>query len=344
MIILLAVLALICIWRIRISGYHEDYMDPAYTTAIKGFFVIIIFCSHIRGYMTLSGAWPDTTYNWILNYIGQPMVAIFFFYSGYGIWESFKRKSNYLDHFLGRRLMKVLLHFDVAVALFILVQLCIPIKYTAYDYIFSWIGWTSVGNSNWFIFMILCLYVIAFLGMIFESRTSKTGIIAIVLLTVVLWLGVIRIAKKPVWWGDTIAAFPVGFVFSQYKDKINTMLSRRGLNMLISAALLALFITLHHVIGIDEFGIMAVIFCLTIVALSSWIKIGNPVLAWLGKNAFTIYIIQRLPMIVLKETVPNFCPPLFVVASLISTLLLAELLSRLYAVIDRLLFENGRLA
>ena len=42
-------------------------------------------------------------------------------------------------------------------------------------------------------------------------------------------------------------------------------------------------------------------FVLLVILATSRIKIGNPVLSWLGKHTFEIYILQRLPMIALSE-------------------------------------------
>lgn len=40
-----------------------------------------------------------------------------------------------------------------------------------------------------------------------------------------------------------------------------------------------------------------IFFVLIVVLATSRIKIGNPVLNWLGKRTFEIYMLQRLPMI-----------------------------------------------
>ena len=96
MVFLIVALILCCLWKVKISkGFNFEYLSQDVSNSIKGIFAIIILFSHIRGYITLS---PnnifDTSFNTIISYIGQLMVAIFLFYSGYGIMESIKKKKK----------------------------------------------------------------------------------------------------------------------------------------------------------------------------------------------------------------------------------------------------------
>ena len=83
-----------------------------------------------------------------------------FFYSGYGVMESLKVKgNNYLNDFAKKRLGTTLLNFDVAVCCFFLLNYMIGKTLTIEDVLLSLIGWSSVGNSNWYIFVILLCYL-----------------------------------------------------------------------------------------------------------------------------------------------------------------------------------------
>ena len=56
----------------------------------------------------------------------------------------------------------------------------------------------------------------------------------------------------------------------------------------------------HGVIWLAVVELRGLFFVLLVVLATSRIKIGNPVLNWLGKHTFEIYILQRLPMIALS--------------------------------------------
>lgn len=341
MTFLLIILALICLWRMKTPGYQEGFLSKDNTTAIKGVFTFLILFSHARGYLTLSDSWKDSFYCVVQDHLGQLIVAVFFLYSGFGIWESFQRNKDYEITFFTRRFLKVLLHFDIAIALFVVVQLLFSITYTPRQYLLCWIGWEDVGNSNWFIFVILCLYLIALAAMYLQRRWGHGGIAFCVLLTAVLWIVLRLVSGKESWWVDTMAAFPLGIVLSSQKERILDTFRKQGVPYLASASLLVLFIVIHRSIGNDIYGIATCIFCCLIVALSSWIHIGNPVLVWAGKNAFTVYIIQRLPMILCTSYGINQKPALFLAIVISVTFLLAEGLSRLYATLDKKLFAHA---
>ena len=92
-------------------------------------------------------------------------IAMFLFYSGYGVMESIKKKGNhYIDAIPRTRVLATLINFDIAVALFAFISLISSQDYTFSHYLLSFIGWKSVGNSNWYIFVIILCYLIVFIS------------------------------------------------------------------------------------------------------------------------------------------------------------------------------------
>lgn len=124
---------------------NEDYISRDTTTAIKGIFAIIILFNHSRQYLPSHITdWGRQSYailyNSIIDIFGQLMVVMFLVYSGFGIMESFKRKKNdYIKGFVRKRVLKTLIHFDIAVFLFLLVALAFGHEYTSSNYALSWI-------------------------------------------------------------------------------------------------------------------------------------------------------------------------------------------------------------
>lgn len=336
----LAVLAILCLWRIRFTKTNPDYISLDGSNAIKGVFAVIILCSHMGGYLTLSDSLADRTYTHMIFYLGQTMVAPYLFYSGYGLFFSFRHKPGYVSSFFKKRFLKILLHFDLAILLFLIVQAFLPIRYPVQNYLLCWIGWESIGNSNWFVFVILSLYLITFCGLLLERRNGPTLIAIVCLFSATLWLVLHFVAHKENWWIDTIAAFPLGMLFGASKDSIDTLLSRyRGLWLVMIVCLSTAFVFWHHLHGVDIYGICSCLFCLIVILASMKIKIGNPALQWLGKNAFPIYILQRLPMLVLSHFGFNLQPGIFIPVSIIVTLLLAWGFTSLTTRIDQKVFN-----
>ncbi len=83
---------------------------------------------------------------------------------------SIMHKDSYVRT-IPKRTLKLLIRFDVAIVLFLIVGLMIGKHYPLQRILLSFIGWKSVGNSNWYIFVVLCLYVFTFVAdTIFKNK------------------------------------------------------------------------------------------------------------------------------------------------------------------------------
>ena len=70
-----------------------------------------------------------------------------------------------------------------------------------------------------------------------------------------------------------------------------------------------------------SFIILSLVFALVVVAITMKIKIGNKTLDFFGKHVFSIYILQRIPMIALKGVFAN--KYLYIVVCFIITVTIA---------------------
>jgi hypothetical protein len=151
------------------SGYFPDYIDRTQTNCIKGLFILVVFVRHINQYIAKSGyeysGIFDRCFNLIDDHIGQLLVVMFLFYSGYGVMESIKHKGDtYIQAIPKHRFLSTLLNFDVAVLAFVILDLILSIDITSDKVLLSFIGWQSVGNSNWYIFVILLCYLAVYMS------------------------------------------------------------------------------------------------------------------------------------------------------------------------------------
>lgn len=257
--------------------------------------------------------------------IGQLMVVMFLFYSGYGILESYKSKKQYKDKFLKKRFLKTLFNFDIAVLLFIILSFALNQQYYLKEYLLSLIAWDTVGNSNWFVFDILILYLITLLCLyVFSQKQMPTIVGTVYGLTTVLLI-VLYFTKTGSYWYDTVLAFPTGMLFSLYKQRFEYIF-RKNINFFLSliASLIVFAILMKYgqVLGTLINGML---FPLIVVMITTRVKIDNKVLRWLGLQCFAVYILQRLPMIVFTEMGFNDNWILFSIAVIPTTLFLASL-------------------
>lgn len=340
MVLFLIILLVVSCYGMKFSPFFKDFMSIHSSTAIKGFFALIILLSHAQNYLSLGPGIPDRVFGFTMRYLGQLMVAMYFFYSGYGILESAKNKIGYVDHFFRNRFLKTWLHFVLAVLLFLILQCILGNHFETWDYVLCWTGWRSLGNSNWFIFVILVLYLASYLILLLQKWTSlpEWGFTLLIsILSTGLWVLLFHSKPSEHWWYDTIAAFPAGMWFSLLKKK-KAEVPSIARHILVTTAVLVVFVLWRQYIGIDRIGICSILFSFALIGFSTWIKLNNPALQWLGNHCFSIYMLQRIPMILLSHFGLQDRKILFTTAVIIIALFLAWGFKRLTDSIDKRIF------
>lgn len=158
MILYVAAVAALALWGSDFGtkeGYFRDYISLKAIQPIKGIFTLLIIVSHFVTYTTLSGP-LDNTYLLLKRYLGQMVVVPFLFYSGYGVIESFNKKGvAYIHTMPFQRIFKVFLQMNMALVPFWLIKIAQGNTYSIREILLVCVGWSSIGNSNWYIFAIL---------------------------------------------------------------------------------------------------------------------------------------------------------------------------------------------
>lgn len=298
MILLYLFIFLLSIPRIRFLGENVGgYLDKERCDAVKGVFIWIVFVGHIQDYVRSSGY----VYSGWLDYLGLVvsskfaflLVVPFLFFSGYGVGESIRiRGKKYLQTIPRNRLLTVWVNFCIAVAMFALATLVIGHRYSVARILLSFIGWESVGNSNWYIFVILCCYAITYVSF-------KLGNVIVASVAVVLSALGLSFIKEP-WWYSTMWAYPAGLLFAEYREKLLEPLFRKKYWQCLIGAVIALLV-LRRCLVWEWHGVIcnlySIAFAWLIVMLMMKINLRSPFMIWSGRRLFPLYIYQRLPMI-----------------------------------------------
>lgn len=341
-LIILPLLYILCTFRISLRGY-PDSIGREQTGAIKGFWALMILYQRGRSYLTPDAfGIHDNLFNLFLDLCGQLIVVMFLFYSGYGIMCALRRNTEaYLSTFLSHRFLKAWLMFAMAVGCFLLLDIVLGYRYTISTVLLSFTGWESIGNSNWFMFDILVLYLFTYVSLkiVVRSGLSLKGALTIIFIFTLFLIICLKRADKGSWWVDTVLAYPVGMLYGLYKERFeNLVRGRRWIPAFISIFLLFVTGYAANRFGWFDSGLICIrllrfltfigtssVFALVIVMLTMKVRITSPGLTWLGRNAFAIYILQRLPMIIFahfglnNDWIPFFAavmPTTFLIASL----------------------------
>lgn len=295
MIGLYILLVILAFYGLSINRFNEDYIGKNQSNAIKGLCIILVFARHIWPYIKRTGFEPttlgDRLFFQIDRSLGQLLVVMFLFYSGYGVMESIRKKGlTYIVSFPKNRILPTLLNFDVAVLFFIIMDFLLGIDLTWYNSLLAFTGWTSVGNSNWYIFIIILCYFFTWVAYRFRRPNYVFLLIA--------FLYIILIFTKRPYWYNTMVAYAVGMLYSQHKTVIEKWVKDNYWRALIGSIS---FFAVFYFFPLSFFGIIeslrAIFIAVIVVLVSMKVYVGNKVTIWLGKKLFPLYIYQRIPMI-----------------------------------------------
>lgn len=296
-------LLLVSNYRFYQKGYCKNYIDKYHSNVIKGFFIGIVFLNHFTDYAKLNNL-LDIPYLQFFHYINQFQVALFLFYSGYGLMVSIMQKRMpYIKKLPSHRILRTLIHFDVAVSLYLMISIWkhgIPsIKAVALGFI----GWGGFGNSNWYIFAILVLWMISFV-VFYVFRTDKYILqISITTLLTVTAAYLISLYKQPYWY-NTLLCFPLGMSFALYKNKLEKIFFESCTSWPYLFTIIfcgaGTYIFGKHQANFYLYEVWILFFTVFTVLITMKFEFNNSILAWMGKHLFEIYILMRLPMILLQ--------------------------------------------
>lgn len=336
MIIFYLLIALLVVSKLKYSrhGFYDDYLSIDTTNAVKGIFITLVFIKHVTPYIINSGyVFDDTNIGRLFlsvnAQVGQWIVAMFLFYSGYGVMESiYKKGRDYVTSIPRKRVLSTLVNFDIAVALFAVLALVLHKNYSLKEYLLSFTGWESVGNSNWYIFVIMLCYLTAFVSFRSTSEKNEYARGAVVCMALLLLMMLALSFVKPSWWYDTLLCFGLGLLYSVSRPSIEPILKRYyWLILPVSLGLLYLLDKSPYYLRGLVHNAYCIVFCMLIVILTMKVKINNAVLIWSGKNLFPLYIYQRIPMIILSSicggAFVSSYPVLYTFTCLLITLLFA---------------------
>lgn len=290
------------------NEFNENYLSKDNTTKINGIFILLVFFSHFLGYIAINNSYDALISN-IVGSIGQLIVTTFFFFSGYGIHESVKKKGEpYINNFFRHRFMPVYINWFFAILAFLAVNLLMQNTLTVQQVALSFIGWESIGNSNWYLFDIFMLYIFFIISFNLFKK-EKMRIYGLTFLTILFIFSLYFL--KDGYWYSTVLCFPLGMFYSYYKDRIDNAVMKSNKKYILSfASILVLFVIslfVHRMMHNDVlFNITS---CLFVLLISIWLmkfEFKSKILYWCGKNLFWIYILQRIPMMIFKDVFSNY--------------------------------------
>lgn len=326
------------ILNLKIKGldnFFNDYIEINTSNSIKGVFVWLIIFHHKSDY----GIRKNYLFKKITTNLGQKIVSMFLFYSGFGICESIKKKGIYYTKTLPIKALIIFLKSQIILLLFLFANIFIfKYKISWKQYFLSIIFKSSLGNSNWFAFTIIILYLYSYLSFRFMKNHILIGIIII---SFISFFHIILVYKYyyplKIYSVDTIFCFVCGYYYSYLKIYIDLMMMKNDINyFLIISIVVFIFYKVLSINNLFTISITNTLFAILIVFISMKVKLCNEFLESLNSHSYSIYLLQRLILwLVHKENLFKDSEFIQIIFEFTSIIFLSLLFDKYTAFIDK---------
>lgn len=307
----------------RRKTWNDEFMSLSQTKALQGFFAICIMFHHI-GQKTCA-PWLEPKYIVhgldVFVPIGYFFVGIFLFCSGYGLYKSYKKKTDYLKGFLGHRLLPIVVGLYSTGVIFIIARALIGEKMNVAQLIF-YITNLQLGNPNaWFVVVLPIFYLIFYFAFKY-CKNDKTALVAVCSSVFIYTLIGTIIDHNDwwmcgEWWYNTAHFFCLGLLFARYEAIVVNKIKKHYVLYVIAAfvSMFVFYILSEFAQGIfsyygetfqANFKVLRRWVCLLsqiaascsfvffVFMLGMKIKIGNKVLSFMGTITMEFYLIHGL--------------------------------------------------
>ena len=236
--LILCILGLLLLIAPLRSGRALTPFDTTTTLPLRGLLALCIVFHHVsQRYIANSYLpyWCSPFYHFLS--MGAPVVATFFFLTGYGLCVSLSRKgTDYLKSFLPRRFSSFLPEFLLITIAFLCVQ-CLLGERTPIEQVHRFMlvfKAISPLPNTWFIYALIYVYIAFFLSAtVARCRLKQTGLIFTGLIC--LYVGCACLAESDKVWYASIPSVAIGYIVAYYEvspSKVS-FATNRGLLMVI---------------------------------------------------------------------------------------------------------------
>lgn len=316
----------ICILPLRKNGkFSKQGLEIENMTIIKSLACIMVIVSHLCAQMEGIGilALPAN--------VGFLAVGMFFLCSGYGLTYSYINKENYIQHFLKRRLLCILIPFWSANIIYIVLE---QKELVGSNLIKSILGIDLVCGHFWYIQCIIVLYILFYIcARIIKNK--KVMVFGLILLSI----------AYDVWWqienaviGQSLP-FVLGIVFAfsdlkWVKVKLNDF---KKYILIIISFTIVFFVTffiwsiLRWHVKFPEYFISIIgivcqnIFVLLIVLCAMGFISKSIIGKYIGKASYEIFLLHQISIDIFQNLFGDANLSVVIIGSIVSSIAMGSI-------------------
>ena len=320
--------AILFIGSSKRSADEPAFFDRMSSKEVQG--ALAVFIMFHQTVVALDAKHEDPGDMFFFFYYGILAVSFFFFSSGFGLIKRWMTDKDYIKGFMRRRTFTVLVPFFICNYIYLtdaLINNIITSRNFGFgEVICSFFGIFLVNNEMWFAVEIMILYV-AFRLVFAKVKKPLTGIfimtgVVLIMMTIGLFsghsqTGVMSYWFKGEWWYNTIFMFPVGMLYAYKEERINKVIKKAFVSLLIASSILVVIMDHIHrklirnsiywteyydsknpildkLLGLGQETLYELVFLILVITLMSRVKIGNPVIKFFGKISLEVIMLNYL--------------------------------------------------
>ncbi len=268
------------------------YLSKEHTSCLRGFFALLVVAHHIYQNIGLTKTY---LLGEILHLCGTLSVAVFLFFSGYGLMLS-SSKNNYIKKFFRNRFLPLYCFYVVLIIVYTIWKLFLENSFSSSLVIHSFLFGATVVEFGWYLQTTFILYLIYLL--VFRFIKSQKLRIVFIFISCFIYFVACYILRLGSWWYQTIFCFVFGMIYCYKKTLFDAILAKRSwLIFGLSGALFLAFAVFNRVFPAVSVLYSFFFVCFTIsisYVLCKTRVINNPVLSLLGKYSLEIYVAHGL--------------------------------------------------
>ncbi|WP_408070323.1 acyltransferase family protein [Butyrivibrio sp. JL13D10] len=320
------ILPILLLWGAKPAkkGEWNDGLSLSQTKAFQGFLAICIMLHHIGQKTCASWLFPKSRIIPGLEFfvpIGYILVSFFMFFNGYGAYKSFHTKKNYLNGFVKKRVLPVVLSLYSTTVIFFIARLLVGEKIDGQGAFFYLTSIKLCNPYTWYVIVLPFFYLAFYFAFRFIKKdgfavaATTAFVVAYILLGTSIDHNDFLIRGE--WWWNCVHMFPVGMIFAKYENKIIPHLKKYYLIYAIVAVAALYPLYLYSVYAQDAFSyygenffapdkvmrrrltllsqvFVTMDFVLASLLLGMKVKIGNRFLKFMGTITLEFYLIHGL--------------------------------------------------
>lgn len=251
------------------------------TTQVKGLCAIAVVLSHL---------FP------VLQYWGYLSVALFYLFSGYGLFYSLSKNEKYLENFIRKRIWKTLFPFLVVNMLSVLLFSEKNIISLIRNFVFI-----NNYKSGWYILSIVALYGIFYFSAYVTPQMTARKILFSA--GVVCYIVCCKMLNLPTYWYNSVIAILLGMLFASNNMNLKSSVKKDKLIVLIVIVIVIAGIVPRKLIL--ELFFSFVLATLVGIYLEAYSFKEMDVLKFLGSISYEIYLIHPVCISFVKIYMTN---------------------------------------